>query len=610
MRLQPLYDLQQEINRLFIAGSKFAKGDPRLQKHIPILNKLGEKAPVFKKLATDIEDLLQTDTQQSAEKLMSISTLLYSVLYTQGDMVESDVNISEQKPNIPIGEVNTEYSYIQLKPVMQALTTSNSGRIEVLKDAFERGVFKDSRTYQYLDIALADKYSELCDYVEKTIIPKIGKPILPFLIQGFKYEDKTEHTRRLRLLSKFGYPRIQEMIEKIMAESLPALQAESVIILADDPQNEELIIKLADDKNKLVREAAYKALAKFGTRTSLEKLKDIYINNKTKGNQAPIVAALASSKLPFFFPEVFDQVAKSFEELISLTKDDKDKVLVDKLEKLKTDLEVFQNKEKPEVFEFLSKVLKNKAYNDLVSAKKSLLENVAYGVSHSVIACLNTFDKAKSVAFYEQNINEIPENNWKRPLWSNYFYTSVEYGYPKEKVFDIFHSQLRRTISVSSLYDVYTNGSNYYYYNDKDIEVFTDKIDPRWIELLYKQFENRKAKWNYEFDQALQLIDGMEPQSKKFDDLLTALTRITMPGDQVTIFKLLMERKVKNCYETIFSTIERFPKNTYYYALNRLKNIGFWQQFPKEYATKFRVLYEKNKLEVYNEIADEIEMTP
>lgn len=605
-----LYDLQQEINRLFIAGSKFAKGDPRLQKHIPVLAKLGEKAPVFKKLATDIEDLLNTDSLQSADKLMSISTLLYSVLYTQGDSVETDVQESEQKPNIPIGEVNTEYSYLQLKPVMQALTISNSGRLEILKDALERNVFNDSRTYQYLDIALGDKYAELCDYVEKTIIPKVGKPIIPFLLQSFRYEDKTEHTRRLRLLYQFGYPKIQKMIDKIMAESLPALQAEAVIILADDPKNEELIIKLADDKNKLVREASYKALAKYGTRTSLEKLKDIYINNKTKGNQAPIVAALASSKLPFFFQEVFDQVGKSFEEFIALDKDEKDKVLVDKLEKLSVDLEVFENKGTPEVFDFIAKVLKSKEYNDLVSAKKNLLENIAFRVTHAAIGCLNTFDKAKVIAFYEQHIASMPDVNWRWPLWSNYFYTAVEYGYPKEKIYDTFHMQLRKSVSIGSLYDVYTNGSNYYYYNDKDVEVFTDKIDPRWTELLYTLFENRKAKWNYEFDQALQLINAMEPQNKKFDELLTALTKTTMPGDQITIFKLLISRKVKGCFDTVYSTIERFPKNTYYYALNRLKNIGFWTHFPKEYAAKFRQLYEKNKLEVYNDIADEIEIAP
>jgi hypothetical protein len=272
MKLQSLYDLQQEINRLFIAGSKFAQGDPRLQKHIPILNKLGEKAPVFKKLATGIEDLLQAGAQQAADKLREVSTLLYSVLYTQGETVETDVEEKMQIPVMNIRDVNTKHSYLQLKPVIEALTHAHSGRLEILKDAFERKIFEDSRTWHYLDFALADKYSELVDYIEKTIIPSIGKPLLPFLLQNFRYEDKTEQVRRFRLLAQLKYAEIPVMTEKILSESLPALQAEAIAILSDSPENEALIIQLADDKNKRVREAAYQALAKLNTRASLEKL--------------------------------------------------------------------------------------------------------------------------------------------------------------------------------------------------------------------------------------------------------------------------------------------------------------------------------------------------
>lgn len=607
MKLQPLYDLQQEVNRLFIAGSKFAKGDPRLQKHIPVLQKLGEKAPVFAKLAKDIEELLDTDTQQSAEKLMGISTLLYSVLYTQGDMLEADVQEVEQTPNIPLSEVNTEYSYLQLKPVMEALTTSNSGRIELLKDALERNIFKDSRTYPYLDIALGDKYAELCDYVEKTIIPSIGKPIVPFLIQNFRYEDKTENVRRFRLLNNFGYEGIGEMTDKIFAESLPALQAEAVNMLSNDKKNEEFIIKLADDKNKLVREAAYKALAKLETRTSLEKLKYVYLTNKNKTNQSSIVAALAFSKLPFFFQEVFDKVVEKFEEFIALDKDTDDKVLLDKLDRFKTDIDLFENKDRPEVYSFFERVLKDSKYNSIISAKKSVLENQGHSVSQNIIAAFNSFDPKKVLTFYENNMDDIPHTAWKRPLWSNYFYKAVENEYSKEKIFDVFNSQFRNTMNASSLFDVYTNGSNYYYYsNDKDVTVYTDKIDKRWVNLLYSYFEG-KIKWNYEYDQALMLINACEPKSGRFDDLLVSLLSKVMPGEQITIFKLIMEREIKNRFNIIYSAIEKYPKNTYYYALNRLKNTDFWKSFPKEYAAKFRQLYEKNKLEIYNEIADEIE---
>ena len=263
MRLQILYDLQQEINRLFIAGSKFAQEDPRLQKQIPALRKLGEKALVFKKLADDLDDLLRSDTQQSADKLMAISSLLYSVLYTQGETVESGE--SEEKtltPLLDLRNVNTKYSYLQLKPVLEALRVPKSGRLEILQDAFERKIFEDSRTWPYLDGALADRYTELCDFVEKTIIPSIGQAMIPFLLKSFLYKDKTEHQRRFRLLYQLNYSEIPAMIEQITSSSLPSLQVEVLRIWSDDPENEALIAPWTDDKNKMVREAAQQALAK------------------------------------------------------------------------------------------------------------------------------------------------------------------------------------------------------------------------------------------------------------------------------------------------------------------------------------------------------------
>ncbi|MDR2037324.1 MAG: HEAT repeat domain-containing protein [Bacteroidales bacterium] len=607
MRLQPLYDLQQDINRLFIAGSKFAKGDPRLQKHIPILAKLGEKAPVFKKLSGDIEDLIQADSRQSAEKLMSVATLLYSVLYTQGDSVEVDVEVKEQVPGIDIGNVNTVFSYLQLKPVIEALTTASSGRLEILKDALERNIFEDSRTFLYLDFALADKYSELSEYVADTIIPKVGMPMLPFLLQNFTYEDKAENVRRLRLLNRFGCTEIKAMTEKILSEPLPLLQAEVIHILSGNPENETLIISLANDKNKLVREAAYMALAKLNTETSLEKLTSIYLKNKNKTNLPAIIAALATSKLPFFFREVYDMVSVAFEEFIALDKSTDDKILMEKLDRFKTLLDVFENKENDHVLNFFADVLKNKKYRQLIAAKKALLENHAYSVAHSIIGSLNTFNKATAVAFYEKNIGDIPDENWKTPLWNNYFYSAVESGYPKDKVYKTFRDVFKKgMIGVSNLYDVYSNGSNFYYYNDKDVEIYTDRIDPRWTDFLYDMFSG-KMKWDYAYDQALQLINAIEPKSKKFDKLLIHLAAKVAPAEEVTIFKLIMEREIADRFSIIYSVMEKYPKNTYYYALNRLKNTGLWTRFPKEYAPKFRDLFLKTKIDLFESIADEIE---
>lgn len=610
MRLQPLYDLQQEINRLFIAGSKFAKGDPRLQKHVPVLNKLGEKAPVFKKLASDIEELLVTDTQQSSEKLMAISTLLYSVLYTQGDMTEADVEEKEQVPHIPLEDINTAYSYLQLKPVMDALTTSNSGRLELLKDALERNLFDDSRTYPYLDFALADKYAELAYYVENTIIPKVGKAILPFLIKSFVQEDKTEQARRLRLLALFNYKELPTIIDEILSKTLPVLQAEVITILSGDPKNEELIIKLADDKNKLVRESAYTALAKLNTKASLEKLKDVYLKNKNKTNLPSIVTAIASSKLPFFFQEVFDEVCKSFEEFLALDKEAKDKELADKMERFCINLDVFENKDREEVYTYFEKILTDEQYMNLLTSKKGVLENLSYRVVHSMISTLNRFDLSKKIAFYEKVMDKVPATLWRIHLWSNYFYSAIEAGYSKEKIYNTFSDLFRRKIlSPNHLYGAYSNDNSAYYYSYKEdeVKISAEKIDSRWTDILYDFFAG-KMKWNYEYEHTLVLLHAMEPKtSKRFEKLILDLAGKLQTSELVVPFNLLMAREVDNRFELIYKIMEKFPKNTYYYALNRLKNIGFWGKFPKEYVTKYRELGEKTKLDAYNEIADEIE---
>ncbi|MFK8298876.1 HEAT repeat domain-containing protein [Capnocytophaga cynodegmi] len=597
--MEILYNLQQEINRLFIAGSKFAKTDPRLQKHIPTLNKLGEKAPVFAKLAKDIEELLQTDSQQSAEKLMEISTLLYSILYTQGQTIEANTTLKEQVPNIPLSQINTEFSYLQLKPVIQALTTSNSGRLEILTDAFERNIFKDSRTFPYLNIALADKYSDLCDYIENTIIPSVGKAIIPFLAEGFKYEDKTENVRRLRLLNHFGYDQIAMMIEKIFEENLPSLQSEAINILSNDSKNEEFITNLTSDKNKTIRGAAYRALAKIGTHSSLEKLYNLYANNKNKTNQTLLAEALAIGKIPFFFKQTYNLVLIHFEELLNIDKSDK-KALDNAMDRFCTDMELFKNKDYPEVYDFFERIFTDKTYTELI--KKAKLHHYDDTIHSKIIEALNTFDTYRVLSFYERNVNNLPSKNWYYSAWYNYFSKAVNF-YPKEKIFDIFSLQFEKNISMSNLYGLFTNNANFGY---NELEVYTDKTDPRWIEIFSNYIKNIK-KWDYSYLQALFIVNKMESDKEKVRNLIEIILP-KLPHDVRTpLYEIIMEQDFKDKFKMIYDSIEKAPKNTYINAFSRIKDVGFWTQFPKEYAEKFRNLYEKTKMEVYNEIAEEIE---
>ncbi|MDR0559385.1 MAG: HEAT repeat domain-containing protein [Prevotellaceae bacterium] len=591
MKIQALYDLQQETNRLFIAGSKFSKGDPRIQKFIPVFNKLGEKAPVFKKIASDLEELLDADIQQSAEKLTAISTLLYSVLYTQGETVEADVEEKIQQPTVDINNVNTNHSYMQLKPVIEALTVSSSGRLEVLKDAFERKIFEDSRTFHYLVLALGDKYSELADYVEKTVIPFIGKPVVSFLIQNFTFEDRAENVRRLRLLNKLKYEKLQETVDKIMSLSCPNLQAEAVNILSDNIANEQLIIELADDKNKQVREAAYQALAKMNTRNSLEKLKDVYIKNKNKTSLPAIACALASTRLPFFFPEVFNQIIRTLDEFVSLEKDADNKQFIDKFNKLSIEIGILANKNNEQIIEFFDKIFNGKKFSEILSSRKNASSYNIDSLTDAISASLDSFDNEKVLNFYTHSRLEMPDAAWKEVFCRKFLHKASENGYSKEKIYDLFAPAFDKKIIHAG---------------DLHFLLSGNQLCQRWIPKIYEIFKGN-IKWDYRFDCALEIIDACEPdRCEKFDELMVYLTGKINPTEAIVLYKLMIKRKLPDCFETIYLMASKVRTGSYYYY-HKLHESDLWKSFPKDYAPKFKELSEQTNMELFNIIVEKIQ---
>ncbi len=608
--MKPLYDLQQELNRLFIAGSKFAKNDPRLQKYIPILKKLGEKAPVFNKLAQEVEALLQAESQQSAEKLLSVSTLLYSVLYTQGVTIQAEATKALQEPNVSIADVNTTYSYLQLKPVLQALTQSNSGRLEVLKDAFERGIFKDSRTFGYLSYALADKYTELADYVLQTIIPTCGQAMLPFLLSDFRLEDKTENVRRLQLLYQLKYAEMDSLMDKIFGEDLPNLQAEAIIdILVEkkDEKTEDFIISLASDKNKVVRGAAYKALAKLGTKRSIDKLYELYSTNKQKGNAELLANAIAIVPLPSHYQPFVQKVRERFEALLAMDETD-EKAVVAVFDRLPIELEVLKYKDYPETYALLGDILSNKQFNTM--AKKRSASN--YFISPSLNEVLNTFDNNKVLAFYEQHATDIFTNTWTSVLATDYFYRALDSKghFSKEKIYEVFAPQFNKAIIADNIIEALA-GTAYSYnnYGERyfDREALTkEELDPRWADLLCNYLASSKEDTTYNID-ALDILDRIEEDSERVNYLITkALVKKTAYAIE-RIYRLIIKRNIPDKFDVLYESLAKLPKNNQYYYRNIVEDKEFWKLFPKEYASKFRELHEKTKFDIFTEIAEEIE---
>ena len=609
--MKPLYELQQELNRLFIAGSKFAKNDPRLQKHIPILKKLGEKAPVFNKLAQDVEELLQLDAQQSAEKLLSLSTLLYSVLYTQGTTTEEGAAVANQVPNVALADVNTQYSYLQLKPVLQALTQSNSGRLETVKDAYGRGIFKDSRTFGYLSFALADKYSELADYIMEVVIPASGKAMLPFLVADFKLEDKVENVRRLRLLYKLGYAEVDGLIDKIFAESLPNLQAEAIAILSDkkDEKTEDFIITLTGDKNKTVRGAAYKALAKIGTQRSVDKLYELYSNNKQKGNGELLAEAIASVPLASHYQSFLQKVRERFETLLSMDEAD-EKALTAAFERLPTEWEILKNKDYPETYALLGDILSDKRFNAM--AKKRSASH--YNIAPCLNEILNTLDDNKVLDFYEQYATNVFSNTWTSQLAVNYLYRVLDSKerFSKEKLYEVFAPQFNKAINARDMIEALAGTAYSYSYSNYTVK-YTDrellakeKLDPRWADLLCNYLAGSRVDNSFNTD-ALMVLDRIEEDSERVNYLIIKALDKSSAYTIERLYRLIIKRNMPNKFEILYESLAKMPKSNQYYYRTIVEDDDFWKPFPKEYAQKFRELHEKTKLDIFKEIAWQIE---
>jgi len=606
--MKPLYDLQQELNRLFIAGSKFAKNDPRLQKYIPVLKKLGEKAPVFNKLAQEVEALLQVESQQSAEKLLNVSTLLYSVLYTQGVTIQAEATKALQEPNVSIADVNTTYSYLQLKPVLQALTQSNSGRLEVLKDAFKRGIFKDSRTFGYLSYALADKYSELADYVLQTIIPTCGQAMLPFLLSDFRLEDKTENVRRLRLLYQLKYTEMDNLTDKIFSESLPNLQAEAISIIAEkkDTQTEDFIMSLTGDKNKLVREASYKALAILGTQRSIDKLLALYETNKAKGNAKALAEAISLLAIPSHYQPFLKKVYEQFNILLSIEKTDNNAAVTNAFERFAIDLDILENKDCNEVYEFLSELLQSQKFNTL---RRSLFKNTYDPIPMKIVGILNSFEADKVVAFYDKHKQYLTFNSGYNDLWINFFWRAFNNdNFSKEQLFDTFSTTLGKSLATGSMLEAFSGTNGYYTYTiRKCSEVRVDRIDPRWIPVFYSFLRSLKKLHNNYALNTFIILDALEKDGKSLDEWLLKALSETFSEDTIWLYRLILKRNLPNKYELVYHSLEKMKAGNAYYFLYNLSDTDFWKQFPKEYAQKFRLLAEKNKLKIFKEIAEEIE---
>ena len=259
MSIALIAQVYDETRRLAIAGSVVAAGDFRIKKLIAPLEQAGAKAPVFAKVAESVKAVVGSSDKTSALALLELATLVNAILYTQGET--GAAGQIEPIETTDLGLPATQTSARVLKPLLEALSTTGSGRMELIRDAHERGAFRDLRLIQAAVAAIDDVYGEIADFVTDRVLPLYGMAILPALRETFDIKGRAGHPRRLRLMHQLDPAGTRELVKQALETGSKEVKVVAIECLGADHDDISYLLEQASAKAQDVRQAAYRALS-------------------------------------------------------------------------------------------------------------------------------------------------------------------------------------------------------------------------------------------------------------------------------------------------------------------------------------------------------------
>ncbi len=338
MSIAVLTQVYDEVRRLAVAGSVVAAGDFRLKKLIAPLEQAGTKAPIFAKVGQAVKGLVESNEKTSAEALLELSTLVNAILYTQGETGRAGK--LETIETIDLGEQKSQASAKVLKPLLEALSTTGSGRHEIIKDSHERGAFRDLRMVKPALQGLDDPYSEIGDYIADNVLPMYGKAILPDLRAKFDPKGKAGGApRRLKLMHRLDPEGTREIVKNVLEGGAKELKVVAIECLGDSPEDLSYLLEQAKAKAKDVRQAALIALAKSTAPEAVAVLQ----KGLTSADIDLAVNAVRTNRDPKIMAFVISELDGQMEALLKTKEKDK-KVVGKQVERMRSLMHCLQGR--------------------------------------------------------------------------------------------------------------------------------------------------------------------------------------------------------------------------------------------------------------------------
>jgi hypothetical protein len=312
MSIAVLNQVYAEARRLAVAGSVVARGDFRLKKLVAPLEQAGAQAPVFAKVAEAATAVVDGPEAKSAEALLELTALASAVLYTQGET--GIAGALEPVETTDLGGTTMQIPARELKPLLEALSGKGGGRFEPIKEAVEKGRFRDLRLVRPALAAIDDGYSDIADLIADKVLPLYGPAVLAELRAGYDSKGTKGHPRRLRLMCRIDPAGARELVKEALDKGSKEVKVAAISCLGAEPEDRAYLIEQAASKTAEVRGAAYEALAKLDHPDAVAVLakaiqgKDLHLATN----------AIVESKNPKLAAVLADEIRASAEAFLKL----------------------------------------------------------------------------------------------------------------------------------------------------------------------------------------------------------------------------------------------------------------------------------------------------
>jgi hypothetical protein len=485
MSIAVLNQVYDETRRLAIAGSVVAVGDFRLKKLVDPLNKAGEKAPVFAKVAQAITKLVDGNEKTSAESLLELSTLVNAILYTQGET--GLAGKLEPVETTDLGPQTSQAGARLLKPLLEALTSTGSGRLEIIRDAFERGTFRDLRLVKPALQALEDSYAEIGDFVGRKVLPLYGQAILPELRAKFDLKGKGGHLRRLALMHHLDPTGTRETVKKALDEGSKEIKVVAIECLGDDAEDLSFLLEQKKAKAKDVRAAAFKALAKSAEANAIAALHAAL----QSGDLEIVVAPVRSNRDPRLLQLVLDEARAQADQLLAGKEKDTKKV-GNQVSRLLSLLECLRDRDDKQTGEFLLNCFSRQGQFSAIKAEpggKDLVDQLVNIMSTGPAAARQVLiDKHAELAAEQLPYAFVAACKSLKPpqvfeMFSPYLTAQVD---EKKKTRDVAYNKRAALLNLMVHPWSWRHIGPAYWLEDNDGAMDADArqgLDPRWLDV-------------------------------------------------------------------------------------------------------------------------------